>query len=162
MTHLTDLARARERLRELDHERADLLGAIATLERGSGGPDITTAAGRVAQWRPGVCAKPKVKCAECANRRLVALSPAEMRLHLEGRQTAGIYSLLADETRWLVAIDLDGASWRADVGALRDAADDLDVPVLMERSRSGDARTSGCCSRDRLLPVTPGPSPLCC
>ena len=67
------------------------------------------------EWRPGVCDKPKVKCADCANRRFVAWSDAEARRHLEGRQTAGIYPLLADETCWLVAIDLDGPGWREDV-----------------------------------------------
>jgi hypothetical protein len=72
------------------------------------------------EWRPGLCAKPKVRCADCANRRCVPWSEAEARRHLEGRQTAGIYPLLADETCWLVAIDLDGPTWREDVDALRD------------------------------------------
>ncbi|MDP9133255.1 MAG: hypothetical protein M3N56_00315, partial [Actinomycetota bacterium] len=70
------------------------------------------------EWRPGVCAKPKVKCAECGNRRFVTPSHAELRLHLEGRQTVGIYPLLADESCWLVAIDLDGSSWTDDAGAV--------------------------------------------
>jgi hypothetical protein len=167
-----DLTRARERLVELDRERAELCRRTASIEATSGGPDITTADGRVAlftslfrgrpdvfatrwestrslgktgwaprcvnEWRPGVCEKPKVKCADCGNRRFVAWSNAEARRHLEGRQTAGIYPLLADETCWLVAIDLDGAGWREDVGALRDSARELDVPVLAERSRSGN------------------------
>jgi hypothetical protein len=84
------------------------------------------------------CEKPKVKCADCGNQRFVAWSDAEARRHLEGRQTAGIYPLLADETCWLVAIDLDGPGWREDVGALRDSARDLHIPVLVERSRSGN------------------------
>ena len=77
------------------------------------------------------------ECAACAHRRFVPFSAAEVRSHLEGRQTAGIYPLLADETCWLVAIDLDGQGWREDVHALGDAAGELDVPVLVERSRSG-------------------------
>lgn len=167
----TDLTRVRERLLELDRERAALCRTIAAVEARSGGPDLTTAEGRVAlftslfrgrsdvfatrwestkspgrsgwaprclnEWRPGVCAKPKVKCAGCANRRFIAWSDVEARRHLEGRQTAGIYPLLADETCWLVAIDLDGRGWREDVGALRDSARELDIPVLVERSRSG-------------------------
>lgn len=171
-TPTDDLARARERLVELDRKRTQLCRAIAELEFATGGPDITTADGRVAlftslfrgrpdvfatrwestkspgktgwaprclnEWRPGVCQKPKVKCADCANRRFVAWSAAEARRHLEGRQTAGIYPLLADETCWLVAIDLDGPGWREDVGALRDSARELDIPVLIERSRSGN------------------------
>lgn len=89
------------------------------------------------EWRPGVCEKPKVKCAVCAHRRFVAFSEAEVRQHLEGRQTIGIYPLLADETCWLVAIDLDGPTWQEDAGALREAAAEAEVPVLVERSRSG-------------------------
>ncbi|HEU0316393.1 MAG TPA: hypothetical protein VFR49_03630, partial [Solirubrobacteraceae bacterium] len=167
----TDLTRARERLIELDRERAALCRTIAGIEAAIGGPDITAAEGRVAlftslfrgrpdvfatrwestkspgksgwaprcsnEWRPGVCTKPKVKCADCANQRFVSWSDAEARRHLEGRQTAGIYPLLADETCWLVVIDLDGPGWREDVGALRDCARELDIPVLVERSRSG-------------------------
>jgi superfamily II DNA or RNA helicase len=166
-----DLGQARARLAELEIERAALRERIASLERDAGGPDITSAVGRVAlfgslfrgrehvfatrwestrtpgksgwapkcsnEWAAGLCFKPKVKCAACAHRRFVPFSAAEVRSHLEGRQTAGIYPLLADETCWLVAIDLDGQSWREDVRALRDAAGELDVPVLVERSRSG-------------------------
>jgi hypothetical protein len=90
------------------------------------------------EWRPGVCQKPKVRCADCASRRFVALTSGELRRHLEGRQTIGIYPLLANETCWLVAIDLDGATWKGDVVALRESAEELKMPVLVERSRSGD------------------------
>ena len=47
-TPTNDLARARERLVELDRERTELCRAIAELEFATGGPDITTAEGRVA------------------------------------------------------------------------------------------------------------------
>lgn len=89
------------------------------------------------EWRPGVCEKPRVKCAVCAHQKFVPFCDAEVRRHLEGRQTIGIYPLLADETCWLVAIDLDGPTWPRDAGALREAASEADVPVLVERSRSG-------------------------
>lgn len=167
-----DLTRARERLVELDRERAELCRTIGSIEAATGGPDVTTADGRVTlfsslfrgrpdvfatrwestkspgktgwsprclnEWRPGVCEKPKVRCADCTNRRFVAWSEAEARRHLEGRQTVGIYPLLAGETCWLVAIDLDGPGWREDAGALRDSARESDIPVLVERSRSGN------------------------
>lgn len=167
---LSDLTQARERLAALDRERAAVCRVIAELEVAAGGPDITTAEGRVAlfislfrgrrdafatrwqsaktgrsgwaprslnEWQPGVCHKPKVKCADCAHRHFVAFTDAEVRRHLEGRQVAGIYPLRADESCWLVAIDLDGPSWQEDVVAPRDSARELDVPVLVERSRSG-------------------------
>ncbi len=87
------------------------------------------------EWEPGLCFKPT--CAACAQRRFVPFSAAEVRSHLEGRQTAGIYPLLAHETCWLVAIDLDGQGWREDVRALGDTARELEMPVSVERSRSG-------------------------
>ena len=168
----SELQRARDRLVELDCERAALLRTIAELGGANAPPDITTAEGRVRlfaslfrgrpdvfatrwestrtpgrsgwaprcanEWQPGLCFKPKVKCAECGSRRFVPLTHAEIRRHLEGHQTIGIYPLLIDETCWLVAIDLDGDGWRDDVAALRDAAAELEVPVSVERSRSGD------------------------
>lgn len=67
----------------------------------------------------------------------MAFCEAEVRRHLEGRQTIGIYPLLSDETCRLVAIDLDGPSWREDAAALRECAIEAGVPVLVERSRSG-------------------------
>lgn len=90
------------------------------------------------EWVQGVCEKPRVKCGACTKRRFLPVTRAELRAHLEGRQTVGIYPLLMDETCWLLAIDLDGDGWREDVAAVREAADAAGVPVLVERSRSGD------------------------
>jgi superfamily II DNA or RNA helicase len=50
----------------------------------------------------------------------------------------GVYPLLADDTCWLLAIDLDGGSWRRDVAALREACGELGVTPAVERSRSGE------------------------
>jgi superfamily II DNA or RNA helicase len=49
----------------------------------------------------------------------------------------GIYPLLADETCWLLAIDLDGETWRDDVAALRGACQEVGLAPAVERSRSG-------------------------
>ena len=50
----------------------------------------------------------------------------------------GVYPLLADDTCWLLAIDLDGRSWRADVMAIHEACGELEVLPAVERSRSGE------------------------
>jgi superfamily II DNA or RNA helicase len=50
----------------------------------------------------------------------------------------GVYPLLADDTCWLLAIDLDGRGWRSDVDAIRAACDRLGVVATVERSRSGE------------------------
>jgi hypothetical protein len=60
--------------------------------------------------------------------------PAPSRRAPDGRDLsiAGGRDVLAGR------VDLDGSSWREDVGALRDSARELDIPVLVERSRSGN------------------------
>jgi hypothetical protein len=89
------------------------------------------------EWRPGVCEKPRVRCAACPNQAFVAVSERVVRDHLQGRSVIGIYPLLADDTCWLLAIDLDGEPWPQDVAALRAACDELDLVPAVERSRSG-------------------------
>jgi hypothetical protein len=85
-----------------------------------------------------VCAKPRVRCGECSHQAFIAPVEAELLAHLQGRQVMGVYPLLADDTCRLLAIDLDGDSWRTDVAALREACDELGVLPAVERSRSGD------------------------
>jgi len=90
------------------------------------------------EWRSGVCGKPRVKCGECPNQAFRALRENELLAHLQGRQVMGVYPMLADDTCWLLAIDLDGDAWRSDVAALRAVCGELGVVPAVERSRSGD------------------------
>lgn len=89
------------------------------------------------EWRPGVCEKPRIRCGECPNQAFVAPDERQLLAHLQGRQVMGIYPLLADDTCWLLAIDLDGGGWRDDVVAIREACAELEVVPAIERSRSG-------------------------
>jgi hypothetical protein len=90
------------------------------------------------EWKTGVCDKPRVKCGECPNQAFRAPTGSELLGHLQGRQVMGVYPLLDDDTCWLLAIDLDGHSWRADVMAIREASRELEVLPAVERSRSGE------------------------
>src|SRR5271167_705639 len=90
------------------------------------------------EWAQGVCAKRRVKCGECAHQAFVAPGESELLEHLQGRQVMGVYPLLTDDTCWLLAIDLDGGAWQADVAALREVCRELRVHPAVERSRSGD------------------------
>ncbi|MEO6863852.1 MAG: DEAD/DEAH box helicase family protein [Gemmatimonadaceae bacterium] len=90
------------------------------------------------EWVHGVCEKPRIKCGECPNRRFIQLDDAVIIDHLKGRHVLGVYPLLADDTCWFLAADFDGASWSEDVAAFRDSASAANVPVAIERSRSGD------------------------
>lgn len=89
------------------------------------------------EWKAGVCAKPRVRCGECPNQAFVEPVEGELLAHLRGRQVMGVYPLLADDTTWLLAVDLDGRSWRDDVAALRDVCREREVVPAVERSRSG-------------------------
>jgi superfamily II DNA or RNA helicase len=89
------------------------------------------------EWKAGVCGKPRVKCGECPNQAFLAPVESELLGHLQGRHVMGVYPLLTDDTCWLLAIDLDGHSWRTDVTAIREACREFEVLPAIERSRSG-------------------------
>ena len=90
------------------------------------------------EWQRGVCGKPKVRCGDCTNQAFVALDDRQLLAHLQGRQVVGIYPLLPDDRCWLLAIDLDRGSWRADVQALSHTCRSLGLHPTIERSRSGN------------------------
>ena len=95
------------------------------------------------EWVRGVCEKPRIKCAECRNRRFLPVTDDVIRWHLSGHDSegqpfvAGVYPLLQDETCFFLAVDLDKADWREDAAAFLEACRHLDLPAALERSRSG-------------------------
>ena len=96
------------------------------------------------EWKRGVCEKPRVRCGACPNQAFLEPGAGEVLAHLQGRQVMGTYPLLADETCWLLAIDLDGDSWPDDVAALREACEEVGLAPAVERSRSGGAIVKCC------------------
>ncbi|MEO6874824.1 MAG: DEAD/DEAH box helicase family protein [Opitutaceae bacterium] len=90
------------------------------------------------EWRPGVCYKPKVKCAECLHQRFPPLDERAVEAHLRGACTLGVYAIEVDDTCRFLAADFDGDGWRDDVLAYREAAERVGVTVAIERSRSGN------------------------
>lgn len=95
------------------------------------------------EWVRGVCEKPRIKCAECPNRRFLPVTDDVIRWHLSGVDAegqpfvAGVYPLLQDETCFFLAVDFDKAGWRDDATAFLEACRRLHLPVALERSRSG-------------------------
>ncbi len=89
------------------------------------------------EWRPGVCAKPRIRCGDCAHRMLIPMSDAVIYAHLAGQHTVGVYPLLEDNTCWFLAIDFDEAEWREDARAFLESCAGLGVPAALEISRSG-------------------------
>jgi hypothetical protein len=50
----------------------------------------------------------------------------------------GVYPMLLDETCFFLAVDFDNESWQADAGAFIETCRKLNLPVALERSRSGN------------------------
>lgn len=95
------------------------------------------------EWVPGVCEKPRIKCADCPNRRFLPVTDEVIRWHLTGRNgggqafVAGVYPMLRDETCLFLAVDFDETGWGEDAVAFLDTCSKLSVPAALERSRSG-------------------------
>ena len=95
------------------------------------------------EWVRGICEKPRIKCAECPNRRFLPVTDEVIRWHLSGQDAegqpfvAGVYPLLLDETCFFLAVDFDKAGWQEDALAFMRACHRLNLPAALERSRSG-------------------------
>ncbi|MDR0895808.1 MAG: DEAD/DEAH box helicase family protein, partial [Prevotellaceae bacterium] len=95
------------------------------------------------EWVKGICGRPQVKCKNCDKRELLPLTKEVINSHLRNKDEhgvgiIGIYPLLGDDTCLFLAVDFDEAEWQKDVTAFRDVCGKLNVPVAVERSRSGN------------------------
>ena len=89
------------------------------------------------EWVRGICQKPKIRCADCVNRRLLPVTDEVMYDHLSGKLVMGVYPMLADECCFFLAIDFDKGEWITDVNAVSAVCSKLNLPRVFERSRSG-------------------------
>lgn len=101
------------------------------------------------EWVRGVCDKRKVKCGDCPNKAFIPVTGDVIECHLRGEDrvrpnsrgkdfVAGVYPLFFDETCSFLAVDFDDENWSTDALALIASCRDCDVPVALERSRSGN------------------------
>jgi superfamily II DNA or RNA helicase len=90
------------------------------------------------EWRPGICQKPRIKCGDCSHRQLLPLTDQVLYKHLAGEIVIGVYPLLPDDTCHFLAVDFDEADWRDDARAFIRSCQELNVPVALEVSRSGN------------------------
>src|ERR1700730_12066220 len=105
---------------------------------GKGGKSGYSPAG-VMDWRAIHAARPEErKKVARKTRTLQPLTDSAIRDHLTGKQTIGVYPLLPDETCWFLAVDFDKKSWIADAAAFASTCQRFQVPVTVERSRSGN------------------------
>ncbi len=95
------------------------------------------------EWTKGLCDKARVKCKDCPNRDLLSLGKEIINNHLRnknehGAGVIGIYPLLQDETCLFIAVDFDEEKWEEDITAFRFVCNTYNIPVAIERSRSGN------------------------
>lgn len=90
------------------------------------------------EWLSGVCDKPRIKCSDCNNRKLLSIDYQAIYLHLTGKKTIGAYALLTDETCWFLAADFDGDHWQEDAAAFARTAKFNGIHASLEISRSGN------------------------
>lgn len=98
------------------------------------------------EWNPHFCDKKKYKCADCPNREFAALEYKDVFNHLAGkdeygRDVLGIYAITLDNKCHFVCADFDDKScehgYKDDVLAYCSVCKEWNVPVSIERSRSG-------------------------
>lgn len=98
------------------------------------------------EWIGGLCRKPRIKCTECDNRRLLPMTDEVIRQHILGQDprrpgkdfTVGVYPLLPDDKCWFLAIDFDKATWTDDVMVFVETCRLHGIQPAMERSQSGN------------------------
>lgn len=86
------------------------------------------------EWDPVLCRKP---CSKCPNSNYLPLTNSIIEEHLSGKKTIGIYPLLTNETCFFLAVDFDKECWQDDVRIFLQSCCEMNVPAILERSRSG-------------------------
>lgn len=102
-------------------------------------------------WKDGYCPRKQgmsISCQKCDNRQYLSMTGPVLMAHLKGEKedgsdVIGIYPLLPDGRCNFLVFDFDdhemlGNQWMVEVDGLRKMCQELHVPCLVERSRSGN------------------------
>ncbi len=95
------------------------------------------------EWKPGLCGKPAIKCTACPNQAFLPTTDEIIARHLKGHDdhnkpfVSGVYPLLPNDQCAFLAADFDEGDWQRDVHAFVAVCRQHDLPVAIERSRSG-------------------------
>ena len=95
------------------------------------------------EWKNGVCNKTMgKKCKTCQYRENKPISKDTIYKHMYGNQPIGIYLLLENDTCFFLSLDFDDKDSKkdikSDVLAFASICDKYEVPIAIERSRSGN------------------------
>ena len=93
------------------------------------------------EWVRGICEKPRIKCADCPNRRFLQITDEVLGWHLSGRDARGldfvmgVYAMVQDEACHFLAVDFDEEDWQRDATVFLETCQRIDVPAVLERRR---------------------------
>ena len=94
------------------------------------------------EWKQGICNKTMKKpCKKCQYRENKPLTLDTIKNHIYNNKIIGIYPMLDDETCYFLTFDFDNKNVenniKEDVLAFASVCDKYDIPMAIERSRSG-------------------------
>lgn len=95
------------------------------------------------EWKYGICNKKmKKSCKTCQYRDNIPLTKEIVYNHMYADNTIGVYPLLKDDTCYFLALDFDNKNTnndiKSDVLAFAKICDEYNIPIAIERSRSGN------------------------
>lgn len=95
------------------------------------------------EWKNGICNKTMgKKCKNCQYRENKPMSKETIYKHMYGNYPIGIYPLLENDTCFFLSLDFDDKDSKkdikSDVLAFASVCDKYEVPIAIERSRSGN------------------------
>jgi hypothetical protein len=91
------------------------------------------------EWKQNVCYKlQRKKCKDCPHQKYIGLNDSYIDQHLRGNKLYGIYPLLDNNTSHFLTADFDGKNWKKDILKYYKKCKTLKLPVLIERSKSGN------------------------
>ena len=110
--------------------------AVRYERKRDGKPGYTPACKNI--WKPGICPKPKISCHDCSRKDYLPINDQVIEEHLRGEKVIGVYPILNDDRCWFIAIDFDEGDWQADTRAIHKYCSEKNLPIAVERSRSGN------------------------
>jgi len=106
------------------------------------------------EWVPKICQRAIVRCSACPNRELLPFDESAISKHLNGSLVVGIYPLLDGDACYFLAVDFDKEGWQDNIIAFKRTCYENNVPVAIERSRSGNGAHAWVFFEDKLSAFT--------
>jgi hypothetical protein len=106
------------------------------------------------EWVPKICQRATAKCFNCPHREFVPFDESVILKHLSGSLIAGIYPLLDGDVCYFLAVDFDKEGWQDNIVAFKQTCSEHNIPVAIERSRSGNGAHAWIFFEDKLSTFT--------